>query len=88
LTPVVTAIPSLRALTADGAVGALWRCGDARSFGEALRRAALLGPGHRRRVRAHFDEHLSSPAIGRQFNAAYARIMEQRFCLRARLAGA
>ncbi len=39
LTPVVTDIPSLRALTGNGAVGALWPCGDAGALDDALRSA-------------------------------------------------
>ena len=37
LPPVVTDIPSFRSLTAAGAVGALWPCGDARALGDADR---------------------------------------------------
>lgn len=79
LTPVVTDIPSLRALTGGGAVGALWPCGDARSLSTALiERAAVLGPAASARVRAHFDAHLSSEAVGRKFAAAYADLVERR----------
>ena len=35
LTPVVSAIPSLRVLTGNGAVGALFPCGDARALSDA-----------------------------------------------------
>jgi glycosyltransferase involved in cell wall biosynthesis len=68
--PVVTDIPSSRALTGDGAVGALWRCGE------------TLGPATRVRVRAHFDAHLSSAAIGRKLAAAYDRLVRLRAPLR------
>jgi glycosyltransferase involved in cell wall biosynthesis len=75
LTPVVTDIPSLRALTNNGAVGRLWRVGDSRALAGALRAAAAsLGPRSRGEVRAHFDVHLSSDAIGRKFVAAYASL--------------
>jgi glycosyltransferase involved in cell wall biosynthesis len=81
--PVVTDIPSSRALTGDGAVGALWRCGDSRSLAAALRHcAATLGPATRVRVRAHFDAHLSSAAIGRKLAAAYDRLVRLRAPLR------
>ncbi len=40
LTPVVTDIPSSRALTGNGAVGELWPCGDSRALGTALQRDA------------------------------------------------
>ena len=75
LTPVVTDIPSLRALTNNGAVGRLWRPGDRQALADALRAAAAaLSPGARSAVRAHFDERLSSRAIGREFAAAYASL--------------
>jgi glycosyltransferase involved in cell wall biosynthesis len=75
LTPVVTDIPSLRALTGNGTVGRLWRVGDSAALAGALRAAtASLGVGSRTRVRAHFDEQLSSAAIGRKFAAAYASL--------------
>lgn len=79
LTPVVTDIPSLRALTGDGAVGALWRCGDARACGAALRRAAAtLGTRSRAAVRAHFDAHLGSAALGRKLATAYCELVGAR----------
>ncbi len=75
LTPVFSDIPSLRALTGDAAVGAMFPCGDAPACAEALLRAARsLQPGSRALVRAHFERHLSHRAIGLQFAAAYARI--------------
>ena len=76
LTPVVTDIPSLRVLTGNGAVGALWPCGDGQSPArDALRRAAYsLQPGARERVRAHFDATCRSTAIGQRFAEAYERI--------------
>jgi glycosyltransferase involved in cell wall biosynthesis len=75
LTPVVSAIPSLRVLTGHGAAGELFPCGDAHACADALQRAARsLQPGSRERVRAFFDAHLSHQAIGRQFADAYERI--------------
>lgn len=75
LTPVVTDIPSLRMLTGNGAVGQLWNVGDSRSLAAALRAAATsLGPRSRSQIRAHFDEQLSSAALGRKFAAAYAAL--------------
>jgi glycosyltransferase involved in cell wall biosynthesis len=75
LTPVVTAIPSLCALTGNGAVGQLFPCGDVQGCADALTRAARsLEPGTRQRVRAHFETHLSHRAIGRRFADAYDRI--------------
>jgi glycosyltransferase involved in cell wall biosynthesis len=78
LTPVVTDIPSLRALTGGAAVGALWPCGDARACARALVQAAsALGAGSRAAVRAHFDAQLSHVAIGRRLADVYARIAQR-----------
>jgi glycosyltransferase involved in cell wall biosynthesis len=78
LTPVVTDIPSSRALTGSGAVGALWPCGDSVALGAALQAsAATLGPATRAHVRAYFDEHLAGPALGRKLTSAYARLLER-----------
>ena len=78
LTPVVTDIPSSRALTGNGAVGALWPCGDSAALAAALQAtAATLGPAERARVRGHFDSHLAGPALGRKLAAAYARLLER-----------
>jgi glycosyltransferase involved in cell wall biosynthesis len=75
LYPVVTDIPSLRSLTGQGAVGGSWPCGDARALGAALLAAAdRCGLEARRRVRAHFDEHLSHVAVGRRFGEAYRQL--------------
>jgi glycosyltransferase involved in cell wall biosynthesis len=76
LTPVVTDIPSSRALVGDGGAGILWRCGDSGSLRDALLRAAAgIGAETRARARAHFDEHVSSLAIGRKLAAAYASLV-------------
>lgn len=79
LTPVVTDIPSSRALTGNGAVGSLWPCGDSAALATALQAtAATSGPAERARVRHYFDGHLAGPALGRQLTAAYARLLERR----------
>jgi glycosyltransferase involved in cell wall biosynthesis len=71
VTPVVTDIPSFRALTGDGAVGALVPVGDA----EALAAAIIDQAGQpREAVRAHFERHLAFDAIGAQLMAAYRAI--------------
>jgi glycosyltransferase involved in cell wall biosynthesis len=78
LTPVVTDIPSSRALTGGGAIGALWPCGDSVALRAALRTsAAASAPTARARVLAHFDAHLSAAALGRKLTAAYARLLER-----------
>ena len=78
LPPVVTDIPSLRALTGDGSVGELWRCGDAQSLAAALIRAAgRVGDAERARTRWHFEANLSREAVGRSFAAAYQSLIQQ-----------
>jgi len=73
LPPLVTDIPSFRALTGDGAVGQLWRAGDAPSLCSALlRMSAHAAPAERAAVREHFDRHLSFEALGRRLTAVYA----------------
>jgi glycosyltransferase involved in cell wall biosynthesis len=75
LPPVVTDIPSLRALTGAGQVGALWRCGDAESFATALRSVAAQSTTDlRTRTRAHFEAELSTRALGERFVGAYRKI--------------
>ena len=76
LPPVVTDIPSYRELTAGGAVGELWRCGDAAGLAAALRRAAARpGPLARRAVLEHFERELSFSALGRKLAAMYADVI-------------
>ena len=76
LLPVVTDIPSFRTLTADGAAGILWPCGDTHGLTEALRSAAgRVGPGTRAAVRAHFDRELSFDSVGRKLAAMYQDVI-------------
>ncbi|HEV7122098.1 MAG TPA: glycosyltransferase family 4 protein [Rhodanobacter sp.] len=75
--PVVTDIPSFRALTDDGRIGKLWPCGDADGLAEAL----IIAASNRMastRVRAHFDAALSFAAVGRQWAEAYAQVHQDR----------
>ncbi len=75
LLPVVTDIPSLRALTGNGAVGYLWPCGDAAACAKALLLAAATrSVAQRAAARAHFDAQLSHRAVGRRLAEAYGRI--------------
>jgi glycosyltransferase involved in cell wall biosynthesis len=79
LPPLVTDIPSFRALTADGAIARLWGRGNPQSLADELRGiAAELGPARRATVRAHFDRELSLPALGRNFAACYASLVSGR----------
>jgi glycosyltransferase involved in cell wall biosynthesis len=72
LPPVVTDIPSFRALTGGGAVGRLWPCDDRHALGEALRSVAgTRGSATRAAVRAHFDRELSFAALGGKLVAMY-----------------
>jgi glycosyltransferase involved in cell wall biosynthesis len=76
LPPLVTDIPSFRALTADGAVGQLWRAGDAPSLCSALLgMSGRAAPVHRAAVRAHFERQLSFEALGRRLVAAYGDLL-------------
>jgi glycosyltransferase involved in cell wall biosynthesis len=72
VSPVVTDIPSFRALTADGSVGALWPRDDPGALATALisvaRRAA---DGMREAVRTHFERELSPTAVGRKLAMMY-----------------
>lgn len=70
--PVVTDIPSFRALTGDGAVGRLWPPGDAQRLAGALV-DAWSNRTPPAQLRAHFDARLSFAAIGRRWADAYAR---------------
>jgi glycosyltransferase involved in cell wall biosynthesis len=72
LPPVITAIPSFRALTGEGRVGALWSCDEPGQLCEALLSSAGDSIRVRRsEVRTHFDRELSFDALGRQLLAAY-----------------
>jgi glycosyltransferase involved in cell wall biosynthesis len=76
LPPVVTDIPSFRALTKDGSVGELWPCDDSRALCQALlsianRSSAAL----RAAVRTLFECELSSNALGLKLTAMYADVL-------------
>jgi glycosyltransferase involved in cell wall biosynthesis len=73
VTPVVTDIPSFRALTGD--IGQLWHCGNSDSLTEALISAVANRPSPER-IRAHFDSTLSPTALGRQWAEAYATVID------------
>ena len=77
LPPVVTDIPSFRALTGRGAVGRLWPCGDAAALTRSLVAAAHAGPAVRTAVRGHFELELSFAAVGRKLSTMYAEVRER-----------
>lgn len=71
-TPLVTDIPSFRAITGDGAWGALVPVGDAAALAAAMRDWCRRDrPTLRRRAREHFERSLSFDAVGRQLRAVY-----------------
>jgi glycosyltransferase involved in cell wall biosynthesis len=79
LPPVVTDIPSFRAMTGRGAVGWLWPCGDAPRLCDAIL-AAASRPRARLEadVRQHFERELSFEAVGRKLHAVYQRLIARR----------
>ncbi|SFS19928.1 Glycosyltransferase involved in cell wall bisynthesis [Dyella sp. OK004] len=76
VTPVITDIPSHRALASG--IGALWPCGDAHALAEALVRMAADHTSSEQ-VRAHFDANLSFAAVGRQWKSAYAQLLDHQY---------
>jgi glycosyltransferase involved in cell wall biosynthesis len=73
--PVVTDIPSFRWLTDDGAIGALWRPGDAAGFHAALELAASRDiHSQRDACRQRFDAHFSWNAIGQRALEIYEEL--------------
>jgi glycosyltransferase involved in cell wall biosynthesis len=79
LPPVVTDIPSFRSLTKAGSVGALWPCDNAGALCQALLSVARRsGPELRTAVRTHFEEELSSNALGQKLTAMYADVLTRR----------
>lgn len=78
LPPVVTDIPSFRALTGRGAVGWLWPCGDGEALANAIVEAAAQArEAMRRKVRAHFESCLSPDALGRRLRTVYEEALHR-----------
>lgn len=79
LPPVVTDIPSFRALTGGGAVGKLWPPGDAHAFCNALLASAgRVDAESRKAVRSHFERELSFSALGVKLGMMYADLCRRR----------
>jgi glycosyltransferase involved in cell wall biosynthesis len=77
--PVVTAIASFRALTAEGSVGELWPPRDAAALARALVRAAeRIAPSHRAARQAYFDRHFGWPQLGQRARSIYEEVRERR----------
>ncbi len=76
--PVVTDIPSFRALTDDGRFALLFPPGDSAAMARAI---ATIADRDRRdlaeRVRGHFDEKRSYHALARLYDATFAGIVGQ-----------
>jgi glycosyltransferase involved in cell wall biosynthesis len=78
LPPLVTDIPSFRALTGNGTVARLWPRGDAQSLADGLLAiASELGPARRAVVRAHFERELSFTALGRRLADTYRELVSR-----------
>jgi len=82
VTPVVTDIPSFRAITGQGQCGALFRPDDAEALGSALARLGSVAPPdaamRRRAVAAYFKHALSWSAVGARAMASYTTAIEVR----------
>ena len=77
LPPIVTDIPSFRALLGPGE--GLWGCGDADAFARAL--LSLAAEPHaalRAAARRRFDAELSREALGRKLCAVYGDLVAKR----------
>jgi glycosyltransferase involved in cell wall biosynthesis len=82
--PVLTDIPSFRAITGDGSVGALWRPDDDTSLTEALDRAArMVAEDTRQACRTLFEDRFSWPVIGRRAMQIYEDVLASRWRSRA-----
>jgi len=74
LPPVVTDIPSFRAIAGER-VGALFQCGSAAACCEALLKVAQAPrTATRQAARAHFERELSLAAVGSKLKAAYEEL--------------
>ncbi len=79
LPPVVTGIPSFRALTSGGSVGTVWPCGDADALcGSLVALSRRPRTASREAVRAHFERELSFQAVGAKLVAGYEAAMRSK----------
>jgi hypothetical protein len=75
----VTNIPAFRAITGDGARGALWQPGDHAGLGQALLHVAGRDLGALRAdVALHFARELSWAAVGRRALHIYAEVRNRK----------
>ena len=77
--PVVTNIPSFRAITNDGTLGVSWTPGDVDGCRRAMVSAARSDlTAASAAVREHFERELSWTAIGRAAKRAYQDVIERK----------
>ncbi len=77
--PVVTSIPAFRAITGNGARGALWPPGDAAGLAHALLEMARRDfDALRAEMVRHFVRDLSWAAVGRRALDIYAEVRAQK----------
>lgn len=75
--PIITDIPSFRAVTNNGQFGGLWPVGDSEAMAHRLLDwHARLTPHMPRQIRAYFDQNHSLEAMGAQAVAAYRDLLE------------
>jgi glycosyltransferase involved in cell wall biosynthesis len=65
--------PAFRTLVPP-AIGRVFRRGDAKAMATCVTELASVAVGMRRHVRAHFEEHLSYPAVGRRLVEVYETV--------------
>lgn len=79
-TPIVTDIPSFRALGGHGAVARLWKCGDPQSLADTLVHSAAQDRDAQRVIaRRYFEAELSLAAVGRKLVAAYRKLVATKY---------
>jgi glycosyltransferase involved in cell wall biosynthesis len=75
--PIVTDIPSFRAITSNGTVGALWKPGDPDSFVQAFHKAKQ-NHSSRQSLRAYFERELSYDVLGKKALRLYEEIVRRK----------
>jgi glycosyltransferase involved in cell wall biosynthesis len=79
VTPIVTDIPAFRAITGEGAVGALVPLEDSEAMARSLVELAALDPAElRRKTLSHFERFLSFDVLGERLRDVYEVVAGQR----------
>jgi glycosyltransferase involved in cell wall biosynthesis len=74
--PVITDLPSFRAVTAGGTFGGHWPPGDSDALASTLLAwSARLEPRMRQRIRDHFEARHGPAVVGQRALEAYARLI-------------